>query len=60
MANNPVTADSVRVRIQRALSSEVEECKAIARVQIVRTSIENVYLYLTHESKDAVVKKTSL
>ena len=35
MANNPVTADSVRVRIQRALSSEVEECKAIARVQIV-------------------------
>ena len=57
VANNPVTADSVRVRIQRALSSEVEECKAIARVQIVRTSIENVYLYLTHESKDAVVKK---
>ena len=60
VANNPVTADSVRVRIQRALSSEVEECKAIARVQIVRTSIENVYLYLTHESKDAVVKKKNI
>ena len=29
MANNPVTADSVRVRIQRALSSEVEECKLL-------------------------------
>lgn len=57
VANNPVTAESVRNRLRRALSSESEECKAIARVQIVQTSIENVYLYLTHESKDAVAKK---
>ena len=42
---NPVTADSVRVRIKRALGE-----KSVAMVQIV-LNIENTYLYLTHESK---------
>ena len=47
---NPVTADSVRVRIKRALGE-----KSVAMVQIV-LNIENTYLYLTHESKDAIKK----
>lgn len=51
VANNPVTADSVRKRIQRALGS-----KSVSMVQIVVQSMENIYLYLTHESKDAVAK----
>lgn len=57
VANSPVTADSVRNKIKRALSSETEECRAIAKVQIVQKGIENCYLYLTHESKDAIEKK---
>lgn len=52
VAKNPVTADSVRVRIKRALGE-----KSVALVQIIRTSVENTYLYLTHESKDAIEKK---
>ena len=48
---NPVTADSVRVRIKRALGEQ-----SVALVQIV-LNIENMYLYLTHESKDAIEKK---
>ena len=40
-----MTADSVRVRIKRALGE-----KSVAMVQIV-LNIENTYLYLTHESK---------
>lgn len=51
VAKNPVTADSVRAKIKRALESE-----GIAQVQIIRTNVENAYLYLTHESKDAVRK----
>ena len=50
VAKNPVTADSVRVRIKRALGE-----KSVAMVQIV-LNIENTYLYLTHESKDAIKK----
>nr|WP_010925600.1 replication protein [Streptococcus thermophilus]AAK52099.1 RepB [Streptococcus thermophilus] len=50
VAKNPVTADSVRVRIKRALGD-----KSVAMVQIV-LNIENTYLYLTHESKDAIKK----
>ena len=51
VAKNPVTADSVRVRIKRALGEQ-----SVALVQIV-LNIENMYLYLTHESKDAIEKK---
>ena len=49
---NPVTADSVRMKIKRSLGDN-----SVALVQIIRTSIENTYLYLTHESKDAIEKK---
>lgn len=52
VAKNPVTADSVRKRIQRALGVQ-----SVAKVQIVVQSMDNIYLYLTHESKDAVEKK---
>lgn len=48
---NPVTAHSVRMRIRRLLGE-----KSIAMVQIVASSMENMYLYLTHESKDAIAK----
>ena len=51
VANNPVTPHSVRMRIKRILGD-----KSIAKVQVVKTSMENVYLYLTHESKDAIAK----
>lgn len=51
VANNPVTADSVRKRIQRTLGKQ-----SVAKVQVVAQSVENVYLYLTHESKDAIAK----
>ena|SRR5699024_2551739 len=51
VANNPVTTDSVRKRIQRILGKQ-----SVANVQIVARSVENVYLYLTHESKDAIAK----
>lgn len=51
VAKNPVTADSVRNRIQRTLGK-----KSVAMVQIVVQSMENMYLYLTHESKDAIAK----
>ncbi|KPJ23262.1 replication protein [Streptococcus phocae] len=52
VAKNPVTAESVRLRIKRTLGD-----KSLSIVQIVRKSMENMYLYLTHESKDAVAKK---
>lgn len=51
IANNSVTAESVRLKIKRALGD-----KSIAKVQIIITSVENSYLYLTHESKDAIAK----
>lgn len=56
IANNPVTADAVRNKLKAVLSSENMECKAIARVMIVYESLESMYLYLTHESKDAIKK----
>ena len=56
IANNPVTAESVRNKLRAVLSSEDVECKAVARVQIIYEAVENVYLYLTHESKDAIKK----
>ena len=51
IARNPVTAHSVRMRIKRALGDQ-----SIAKVQIIKTTVENTYLYLTHESKDALAK----
>lgn len=51
IAKNPVTASSVRKRIQRSLGN-----KSVTMVQIVKTTVENTYLYLTHESKDAIEK----
>lgn len=51
VAANPVTTDSVRVKIQRILGKE-----SIAKVQFVKQNMENMYLYLTHESKDAIAK----
>lgn len=51
VAKNPVTAESVRLKIKRALGD-----KSVAKVQIVIQSMESMYLYLTHESKDAVAK----
>ncbi len=51
VAKNPVTAESVRLKIKRALGD-----KSVAKVQIVVQSMESMYLYLTHESKDAIAK----
>ena len=51
VSKNPVTADSVRVKIKRCLGD-----KSVSMVQVVSTSMENMYLYLTHESKDAIAK----
>lgn len=51
VAKNPVTTDSVRVKIKRLLGND-----SISSVQVVSTSMENMYLYLTHESKDAIAK----
>lgn len=51
IAKNPVTAESVRLKIKRLLGDKV-----INLVQIIHTSVENAYLYLTHESKEAIRK----
>lgn len=51
VAANPVTTHSVRKRIQRVLGNE-----SLAKVQVIKQSVENMYLYLTHESKDAIAK----
>ena len=51
VAKNPVTTDSVRKRIQRALGP-----RSVSKVQIVVQGMKNRYLYLTHESKDAIAK----
>lgn len=51
IAKNPVTADSVRKKIKLILGE-----KSLAMVQVV-LNVENTYLYLTHESKDAIAKK---
>lgn len=47
---NPVTADSVRKKIQRTLGEQ-----SIALVKIV-DNINHLYKYLTHESADAIAK----
>src|SRR5699024_6960348 len=51
VAKNPVTTHSVRKRIQRAVGNQ-----SVSMVQIVIQSMENMYLYLTHESKDDITK----
>lgn len=51
VSKNPVTTDSVRLKIKRSLGD-----KSTSKVQIITTSIQNTYLYLTHESKDAIAK----
>ncbi len=51
VSKNPVTAESVRLKIKRSLGD-----KSVAMVQIVHESVESVYDYLTHESKDAKAK----
>lgn len=56
VAKNPVTSESVRNKLKAVLSSKEFECKAIAMVQVIHESVESVYLYLTHESKDAIKK----
>ena len=53
VAKNPVTAESVRLKIKRAFDNG----KPVAQVQIIKKGIEATYLYLTHESKDAIEKK---
>lgn len=50
IAKNPVTTESVRNKIKRALGN-----KSISHIEIV-DGIESVYKYLTHESKDAIRK----
>lgn len=56
IAKNPVTSESVRNKLRAVLSSEQEECKAVALIQIIHENVESVYLYLTHDSKDAIKK----
>ena len=52
IAKNPVTANSVRQKIQKILGVD-----ALAEVKIIATSVRNMYDYLTHESVDAIAKK---
>lgn len=52
IAKNPVTADSVRKKIQKLLGAQ-----ALAEVKIIASSVRNMYDYLTHESVDAIAKK---
>ena len=52
VAKNPLTADSVRYKIKQILGAN-----SIAMVQIIVRGMEGMYLYLTHESKDAIAKK---
>lgn len=52
IAKNPVTANSVRKKIQNILGND-----ALAEVKIIASSVRNMYDYLTHESVDAIAKK---
>lgn len=51
IANNPVTAGSVRNKLKRVLNPE-----AVTLVQPIISTVSEVYLYLTHESKTAIEK----
>ncbi|MBS6327972.1 MAG: replication protein [Veillonella sp.] len=48
VAKNPVTCDSVRRKLRQVLG---EQSVALVKIPV---SVENCYLYLTHESKDAI------
>jgi hypothetical protein len=50
IAKNPVTMDSVRLKVKRCLG-----VNSVNHVEIV-DNVGNMYLYLTHESKDAIAK----
>lgn len=50
VARNPVTVESVRNKIKRALGN-----KTISHIEIV-DNVAYYYQYLTHESKDAIAK----
>ena len=50
IAKNPVTTESIRKKIKRALGN-----KSLSHIEIV-DGVESVYKYLTHESKDAIRK----
>lgn len=50
IAENAVTSDSVRRKLKRILGEN-----AVSMVKFVE-NVENYYLYLTHESKDAIEK----
>lgn len=50
IAKNPVTVDAVRNKIKRCLGD-----KTVNHVEII-DNVQNAYLYLTHESKDAKKK----
>lgn len=51
IARNPVTIESVRNKIKRVLGNQ-----SLSHIEIV-DNVESVFLYLTHESSDAVKKK---
>ena len=55
IASNPVTAESVRLKIKRILGNQ-----SVALVQIIATTVENTYLYFTHETQDAINKHKAL
>lgn len=55
IANNPVTANAVRNRLQRLFAKYTNK-PVVSHVQLITTSVENTYAYLTHESKDAIAK----
>lgn len=50
IARNPVTIESVRNKVKRVLGN-----KSVSHIEIV-DSVENIFLYLTHESSDAIKK----
>lgn len=52
IANNPVTPSSVRNKLKRVLKAE-----AVTLVQPIASTVEDMYLYLTHESKTAIEKR---
>lgn len=54
IARNPVTVESIRNKIKRALGN-----KSVSHIEIV-DSVEHYYKYLTHESSDAIRKKKHL
>lgn len=52
IANNPVTPSSVRNKLKRVLKDG-----AVTLVQPIASTVEDMYLYLTHESKTAIEKR---